>query len=61
MYLADAYGTDEAWYPKDHKIRALVNQKLFFDTTVLFPRLKNITVFFFISLSYWQTEVAVGW
>ncbi|PZC85275.1 glutathione S-transferase 1-like [Helicoverpa armigera] len=43
MYLADTYGTDDSWYPKDTKQRALVNQKLFFNTAVLFPKLKNIT------------------
>ncbi|XP_026729937.1 glutathione S-transferase 1-like [Trichoplusia ni] len=43
MYLADAYGMDESWYPKNNKKRALVNQKLFFDTAILFPRLRNVT------------------
>ncbi|XP_050557506.1 uncharacterized protein LOC118261723 [Spodoptera frugiperda] len=42
-YLADTYGKDESWYPKDVKKRALVNQKLFFDTAIIFPRLRNIT------------------
>lgn len=44
MYLADVYGTDDSWYPKDTKRRALVNQKLFFDACILFPRLRNVTV-----------------
>ncbi|CAH1644200.1 unnamed protein product [Spodoptera littoralis] len=44
-YLADTYGKDESWYPKDVKKRAFVNQKLFFDTAIIFPRLRNITYF----------------
>ncbi|CAH0627255.1 unnamed protein product [Chrysodeixis includens] len=43
MYLADCYGTDESWYPKNSKKRALVNQKLFFDNAILFPRLRHVT------------------
>ncbi|KAF9417862.1 hypothetical protein HW555_005159 [Spodoptera exigua] len=42
-FLADTYGKDDSWYPKDVKKRAYVNQKLFFDTGVIFPRLRNIT------------------
>ncbi|KAJ8732162.1 hypothetical protein PYW08_014892 [Mythimna loreyi] len=42
-YLADVYGKDDSWYPKEVKKRALVNQKLFFDTAILFPRLRNVT------------------
>ncbi|XP_063532195.1 glutathione S-transferase 1-like [Cydia strobilella] len=42
MYLADVYGKQESFYPKDTKQRALVNQKLFFNSTILFPRLRNI-------------------
>nr|ASN63939.1 glutathione S-transferase epsilon 8 [Spodoptera exigua] len=44
-YLADTYGKDESWYPKDVKKRALVNQKLFFTTGVIFPRLRIITYY----------------
>ncbi|CAH0699825.1 unnamed protein product [Spodoptera exigua] len=44
-YLADTYGKDESWYPKDIKKRALVNQKLFFTTGVIFPRLRIITYY----------------
>ncbi|KAJ2947172.1 hypothetical protein O0L34_g16530 [Tuta absoluta] len=43
QYLADAYGKDDSWYPKDAKKRARINQKLFFDTGILFPRLRNVT------------------
>ncbi|KAJ8732161.1 hypothetical protein PYW08_014891 [Mythimna loreyi] len=42
-YLVDTYGKDDSWYPKDVKKRALVNQKLFFNISILFPRIRNIT------------------
>ncbi|XP_061710457.1 glutathione S-transferase 1-like [Cydia pomonella] len=44
MYLADVYGKQESFYPKDPKHRALVNQKLYFNGTILFPRMRNITI-----------------
>ncbi|XP_047986460.1 glutathione S-transferase 1-like isoform X2 [Leguminivora glycinivorella] len=43
MYLADAYGKQESLYPREPRQRALVNQKLFFNSSILFPRLRNIT------------------
>ncbi|XP_047985736.1 uncharacterized protein LOC125225965 [Leguminivora glycinivorella] len=43
MYLADVYGKQDSVYPKDPKQRARVNQMLFFDSSVLFQRLRNIT------------------
>lgn len=46
-YLADTYGNDESWYPKDTKKRALVNQKLFFNTAIIYRRLRNITYYVF--------------
>nr|XP_049702781.1 glutathione S-transferase 1 isoform X2 [Helicoverpa armigera]XP_049702782.1 glutathione S-transferase 1 isoform X3 [Helicoverpa armigera] len=42
-YLADTYGKDDSWYPKDTKKRALVDQKLFFDSAILYARGRNIT------------------
>ncbi|KAJ0179999.1 hypothetical protein K1T71_004590 [Dendrolimus kikuchii] len=42
MYLADMYGKDDVLYPKDTERRSLVNQKLFFDAAVLFPRLLSV-------------------
>lgn len=44
MYLADKYGKDDSLYPKDLKSRAIVNQRLFFDSTVLFSRMRSVTV-----------------
>ncbi|XP_061710458.1 glutathione S-transferase 1-like [Cydia pomonella] len=43
MYLADVYGKQESFYPKETKQRAHVNQKLFFNSTILFPRMRNTT------------------
>ncbi|XP_028162861.1 glutathione S-transferase 1-like [Ostrinia nubilalis] len=43
IYLAEVYGKDSSFYPKDVKQRALINQKLFFDDGVLFAKLRNIT------------------
>ncbi|XP_063361077.1 glutathione S-transferase 1-like [Cydia amplana] len=48
MYLADVYGKQESFYPKDPKQRALVDQKLFFNSTILFGRLRNITYPLFV-------------
>lgn len=50
MYLVDKYGKNDSLYPKDLNKRALVNQILFFDTGVLFARLKSIVVSFFLIL-----------
>ncbi|XP_046960270.1 glutathione S-transferase 1-like [Vanessa cardui] len=41
-YLTEKYGKDDSLYPKDIKKRALVDQKLFFDT-LLFFRFRSIT------------------
>ncbi|XP_023951507.1 glutathione S-transferase 1 [Bicyclus anynana] len=41
-YITDKYGKDDSLYPKDLKKRALVDQKLYFDT-LLFNRMKNIS------------------
>ncbi|XP_039749043.1 glutathione S-transferase 1-like [Pararge aegeria] len=41
-YITDKYGKDDTLYPKDLKKRALVDQKLYFDT-LLFNRVKSIS------------------
>lgn len=43
-YLVDKYAKDDSLYPKDIKKRAQVDQKLYFDATILFPRLRAVTV-----------------
>nr|QII57456.1 glutathione-S transferase epsilon1 [Xenocatantops brachycerus] len=42
-YLVSRYGKDDSLYPKDVKQRALVDQRLYFDATILFPRLRATT------------------
>nr|QLI62206.1 glutathione S-transferase 10 [Streltzoviella insularis] len=42
IYLTEVYGKDDSLYPKETKQRAFVNQKLFFNNSILFTRLRNI-------------------
>lgn len=52
-YLADKYGKDDALYPKDVQRRAIVNQRLYFDASFVYPRIRAICVCFtFFSLKY---------
>lgn len=37
-YLVDKYAKDDSLYPRDLEKRAVVNQRLFFDCGILFPR-----------------------
>nr|WCC58230.1 glutathione S-transferase [Pharsalia antennata] len=41
-YLADKYGVDDSLYPKDLQKRAVVNQRLFLDCGIIFPRVSAI-------------------
>ncbi|XP_028981996.1 uncharacterized protein LOC107038840 [Diachasma alloeum] len=41
-YLSDKYGKDDSLYPKDLKKRALINQRLHFDSGILFALLRGI-------------------
>lgn len=38
-YLVDQYGKDNMYFPQDARQAAVVNQRLYFDATVLAPRL----------------------
>ncbi|KAL5292740.1 GstE2.2 family protein [Megaselia abdita] len=42
-YLVDKYSSNDSLYPKDLVKRALVNERLFFDTGILFVCLRAIT------------------
>ncbi|CAG9795890.1 unnamed protein product [Diatraea saccharalis] len=41
-YLADKYGKDDQLYPKDLKQRALVNQRLYFDCSSIYVKIRAI-------------------
>lgn len=43
-YLVDKYGKDDKLYPKDLRLRAKCNQRLFFDAASLFVRLRDISL-----------------
>lgn len=43
-YLADKYGKDDQWYPKDLKRRALVHQRLYFDASNLYVKIRAVCV-----------------
>ncbi|CAG9122671.1 unnamed protein product [Plutella xylostella] len=42
QYLANAYGRDDALYPKNPRLRAMVDQRLNFDLGTLFSRYLNL-------------------
>lgn len=43
MYLADQYGKDDTLYPEDPELRALINQRIFFDITLFSHFLNHFT------------------
>lgn len=51
-YLADKYGKDDQFYPKDLKKRTLVNQRLFFDGSSLYVKIRAICVSKLKSMSF---------
>jgi len=46
-YLVDKYAKDDSLYPKDLYTRARVDQRLHFDSGVLFPRMRDCTIAIF--------------
>ncbi|XP_002074756.2 glutathione S-transferase 1 [Drosophila willistoni] len=46
-YLVDKYAESDGLYPKDLAKRALVNQRMFFEATILYMALRNISVPYF--------------
>ncbi|KAH8377004.1 hypothetical protein KR093_002674, partial [Drosophila rubida] len=53
IYLCEKYAKTDAIYPKDLIKRTLVNQRLFFDASVIYKALWNV------SSSFWQSGVTV--
>lgn len=49
-YLADKFARDDQLYPKDLERRALVNQRLYFDSSSLYVKIRAICVRFFYFL-----------
>lgn len=43
-YMASAFGNDESFYPKDVRVRALVDQRLMFDLGTLYQRMSEYFV-----------------
>lgn len=43
-YLVSKYGKTDSLYPKDLQKRAIVDQRLHFDSGILFPRMGAIVV-----------------
>lgn len=51
IYLVEKYGKNDQLYPKDLILRSKINQRLFFDASVLFPPgTAALVKYFFIDL-----------
>lgn len=46
-YLIGKYAKDDSLYPKDLQKRAVIDQRLHFDSGILFPRLGAIVVSYY--------------
>ncbi|XP_033154149.1 chitinase-like protein Idgf5 [Drosophila mauritiana] len=47
-YLVDKYAKSDELYPRDLVLRARVDQRLFFDASILFMSLRNVSIPFFL-------------
>lgn len=43
-YLVGKYAKDDSLYPQNPQLRAVVDQRLYFDCSTLFPRIRAICV-----------------
>lgn len=44
IYLVEKFAKDDSLYPKDLRLRTVVNQRLFFDASYLFQRLYEVLI-----------------
>lgn len=56
-YLVSKYGKTDSLYPKDLQKRAIVDQRLHFDSGILFPRIGAIVVSLYMLLQYRMLEI----
>ncbi|GBP83026.1 Glutathione S-transferase 1 [Eumeta japonica] len=58
IYLLSKYGADnkEILYPSDHRDRAVLHQRMFFDTGILFPRMRAVTLPAFLGQTSGYTD-----
>lgn len=50
-YIVNKWHPGSSWYPKDPEKRAIIDQRLYYDATIVFPSLAGIVVSIFIVLS----------
>jgi glutathione S-transferase len=43
-YLVNAYGKDDKLYPKDPKVRAVVDQRMYFDMGTFYKAMADVLV-----------------
>ena len=44
QYLVESQVADSGLYPNDAKVRAMINQRMYYDATVAFPRIIDVVV-----------------
>ena len=44
QYLVESQNPESSLYPKDPKTRAMINQRLYYDATIAFPRILTVVV-----------------
>lgn len=49
-YLAQQYAPGSSLYPSDPKQKALIDQRLYFDAGILYPRIRQICVSLYIPI-----------
>jgi glutathione S-transferase len=47
-YLINKWQPSSSWYPNDPEKRAIIDQRLYFDATIVFPSLAGVVVSVFI-------------